>query len=592
MADVQRGLLKRWMPRGMSLGTGVAGGGTLVERVMAARGLAERRAAEAFFDVRLSQLHDPSLMAGLDRAATRIMEEVAAGGPVVIYGDYDVDGVTGTAILMHTIRSVRPDADVSWYIPHRVEEGYGLNREAIEQIAASCIERGARVGRRGLIVSVDCGVTAVGPAIAARDAGVDLIITDHHNGPSAVEDLPCAYAVVHPRRPDSAYPFGELSGAGVAYKLAWRLATLASGSSKVNERLRQVLIELLALAALGTIADVVPLVGENRVLAKHGLGRIKNSPIVGLRALVEASGLAGDEVDAQGVGFKLAPRLNACGRLGHANEAVELLTTDDAARAHEIAEGLTNTNNERRRVEHEIFERACSLAEAAGMHREDRRAIVLAEVGWHTGVVGIVCSRLVEKYGRPCILLGRDGEVCHGSGRSVEGFSLHAALEECREHLMQFGGHDMAAGMRVEAGKLNAFVDAFVNIANERIAVEQLGGVVHFDADASLEELSVEVVKQLGRMEPFGRDNPPVCLRVCGLRIVEAPRLLGGTGKHLALRVADEHGRWSRLVAWGWGERAGELRVGHRIDAVVTPKVSTFQGERVEPVIEDVRVHR
>jgi single-stranded-DNA-specific exonuclease len=589
--EVQRGLLKRWMPRGIGAPVGGNGGG-LVDRVLAARGLVGRSAAEAFFDVRLSQLHDPSLMPDLDRAAGRILDEVMAGGPVVIYGDYDVDGVTATAILMHTIRAIKPDADVSWYIPHRVEEGYGLNREAVEQIARSCVERGAKVGRRGVIVSVDCGVTAVEPARAAREMGVDLIITDHHNGPATVDGLPDVFAVVHPKRLDSAYPFGELSGAGVAYKVAWRLATLASGSAKVNERLRGVLIELLALAALGTIADVVPLVGENRVIARYGLGRIKNSPIVGLRALVEASGLAGDEVDAQGVGFKLAPRLNACGRLGHANEAAELLTTSDAGRAKEIAEGLTATNDERRRVEHEIFDRACEMVEAAGMHLEARRAIVLADEGWHTGVVGIVCSRLVERYGRPCILLGREGEMCHGSGRSVDGFSLHGALEMCREHLLQFGGHDMAAGMRVELSRLEAFVESFIAVANERISVEQLGGVVRFDADATLSEMSVEVVKQLGRMEPFGRENPQVCVRVRGLKIVEQPRLLGSTGRHIALRVQDEAGRWSRLVAWGWGDRIDELRTGQRIDVVVTPKVSNFNGERVEPVVEDVYVWR
>lgn len=581
---VQRGLMKRWLPRGGGLR---AANGTLVERVMAARGMDSPGAAEAFFDIRLSQLHDPSLMPDLDRAARRILEELGRGGQVVIYGDYDVDGVTATAILMRMMQAIAPGARVWWYIPHRVDEGYGLNPDAIAQVCAQI-----HAGGSGVIVSVDCGVTAVAEARIAAEAGIDLIITDHHNAPPSLDALPPAFAVVHPRRPDSAYPFGELSGAGVAYKLAWRLATLSAGRARVSDAMRDLLIELLALAALGTIADVVPLVGENRVIARYGLGRIQNSPFVGLRALVQASGLAGEDVDAQGVGFKLAPRLNACGRLGHANEAAELLTTSDAGRAREIAEGLTETNNQRRKVESAIFEEASLLAQAAGMTSDDRRAIVLANEAWHTGVVGIVCSRLVERYARPCILMGREGALCHGSGRSVEGFSLHAALEACSEHLISFGGHDMAAGMRVESSRLDAFVEAFTGIANQRIAVSDLCGAVEFDADSSLDELSVDMVRQLSRLEPFGRQNPPVRLRLCALRIVEPPRLLGSTGKHLALRVRDREGRWARLVAWGWGLRIDELRNGQEIDAVVTPKVSTYGGLKVEPVIEDVCIRR
>ncbi|MCG3124456.1 MAG: Single-stranded-DNA-specific exonuclease RecJ [Phycisphaerales bacterium] len=577
---VQRGLTRRWRPRPCPPPqTGQA----LLQRVLAARGLVDPATAARFLDVRLNHLHDPSLIPDMDKAAQRLLDEVRRGGRVVIYGDYDVDGVTAIAILVRTVRAIHPGADIGWYIPHRVEEGYGLNREAIGQLCSS----GAN-----LIVSVDCGVTAIEPALVAARRGVDLIITDHHNPPASMDDLPRAHAVVHPRRPDSRYPFSDLSGAGVAYKLAWRLATLACGSSKVTGELRGVLIELLALAALGTIADVVPLVDENRVIARFGLGRIQHSSFVGLRSLVEASGLAGENVDAQGVGFKLAPRLNACGRMGHANEAAELLTTDDPAKAAQIAQGLTALNNARRRVEQAIFDRACELAVAAGMDRPDRRAIVLADDSWHTGVVGIVCSRMVEKYGRPCILLGRENNQCHGSGRSVEGFSLHAALVRCAEHLTSYGGHDMAAGMRVESAKLDAFTESFIGVANECLAPEDLCQSVEFDTDAALAELTVDAVRQFDRLEPFGRGNPPVRLRLRGLTVAEAPRLLGSTGKHMELRARDSSGSWTRLVAWNWGSRLTEIRAGHRIDAVVAPRVSDFNGPRVEPVIEDLCILR
>lgn len=575
-----RGVLKRWL-RAAGAGLEGSGGGLpLIERILRARGLGEAERSAAFLDPRLTHLHDPSLIPDLDRAAERMLAGIRAGQQIVIYGDYDVDGVTATAVLYHTMMGIAPEARVVSYIPHRVEEGYGLNSEAIRQIC----ESGA-----GLIVSVDCGVTGIEPAIVAAEAGVDLIITDHHNPPSSVEGLPRAYAVVHPRRPDSKYPFGELSGAGVAYKLAWRLATLASGSAKVRPDLRELLIELLALVSLGTIADVVPLVGENRVLARFGLSRIKHSGIVGLRALVDASGLSGENIDSEGVGFKLAPRLNACGRMGHAREAVELLTTTDEARAAEIAGQLTRQNSERRRVELEIFGRACEMAESAGMTGEDRRAIVLADESWHTGVVGIVCSRLVERYSRPCILMGREDGVCHGSGRSVEGFSLHGALVSCAEHLVSYGGHDMAAGLRVSDARLGSFVDAFTRIANEQIPVERLCGSLAYDADALLPELSVEAVRQLERLEPFGRENPAVRVRLRGLRIVE-PRTMGAGGKHLALRVKDRDGVHMRLIAWSWGERARSLPAGRDIDAIVTPRISTFDGVKVEPVIEDVMV--
>jgi len=576
-----RGLTRRWRTRGQADASL-----SLVDRVMASRGLIGD-AASAMLDPSLIDLHDPSLMPDLDRAATRLLEAMSAREPIVVYGDYDVDGITATAILVRTLRAIDPGADVRTYVPHRLDEGYGLNSEALQRLASE----GARV-----VVSVDCGITAAQPALAAKACGLELIITDHHNPPSTEAELPDAFALVHPRGPGSEYPFGELCGAGVAYKLAWRLLTLHANSERLPKVLRSLLLDLLAFAAMGTVADVVPLVGENRVLTRFGLGRISESPFVGLRALVDASGFAGEKIDTERVGFALGPRLNACGRMGHAREAVDLMLTDDLEEAERIAHELTKLNDQRRKTEREIVEAAAERAETLGMTGPDRRAIVLADPEWHPGVVGIVCSRLVEKFGRPTILLQHnEAEAsCSGSGRSIDGFNLHAGLEACSEHLSTFGGHDMAAGMRLAAGSLDAFTEAFVTHANERLAPDDLIPTIGYDTSATLEELSGAAVRSLLRLAPFGRSNPRVSLRVDGVRLSEAPRIMGQRGDHLALRLESGSGvnrSALRVVAWGWGEHAPKLIQGSTVDVVITPKLNTWNGQtKVEAELRDLNI--
>jgi single-stranded-DNA-specific exonuclease len=577
------GMLGRWRCRAIAGAAGDVGPGLppLVARVLAGRGLDGERAAE-FLKPTLMQMHDPSLMPDADRAAERILTAMRAGEPIVIYGDYDVDGVTATSILFHVIKAIDAAALVTTYVPHRVEEGYGLNAEAIAELAKG----GARV-----IVSVDCGVTAVGPAKVAREHGVDLIITDHHNPPASEAELPEAYAVVHPRRPGSKYPYGELCGAGVAFKLAWRLGTMAAGGGKVPGPVRALLLDLLALASLGVIADVVPLTGENRVIARFGLSRVKTSPLIGLAALVEASGLSGENVNAEDVGFKLGPRLNACGRMGHARDAVELFTVAGPERAAEIAAMLCTQNDARRKTERAIFEEADAMAIEAGMTGPDRRAIVLAKEGWHPGVVGIVCSRLVERYHRPTILMHRSDGMCGGSGRSIDGYSLHAGLEHCRDLLTSFGGHDMAAGMKLTDGNLPAFVEAFTSHANARIAPSDLVGTFEYDCDASLAEVDFEGVSGLECLSPCGRENPSVRVRLVGVRVIARPEVFGKQNTHLSLRVGDHSGRSMRLVGWGWAERRDRLAVGMTIDALIAPRISVWNGDRrIEGEIADLMV--
>lgn len=578
----RRGLTRMWKPRSAES----QGRGSLVERVLASRGITDPAVSASFLNPSLLHLHDPSLMVDLDRGAERILRAAASGEPIAIYGDYDVDGVTATTILYHTLKTIAPESDVRTYIPHRLEEGYGLNTSAIEQLGAE----GARV-----IISVDCGITALEPALAAKRAGIDLIITDHHSPPAEEAGLPEAFAVVHPRRPGAGYPYGELSGAGVAYKLAWRLASMHCGTARVSPALRTLLLEMLAFAALGAIADVVPLTGENRVLTSFGLARIKGSSNPGLRALIEASRLAGEKIDTEQVGFSLAPRLNACGRMGHAREAVELFTTATGDRAMEIAKNLTKLNDVRRATERKITEQAMKMAEAAGMTRPDRRAIVLAHEDWHPGVVGIVCSRLVDRFGRPTILLQRKEGICGGSGRSIEGFSLHGALEQCARHLSSFGGHDMAAGMKLDPANLEAFAAAFIEVANAGITEEQLTPSLSVDCDAMLEELTPEAVRDLERLAPFGPGNPRPRIRLVDVVLATRPEPFGSDASHLSLLIKSTasraEARTVRVVGWKWAENRDRLAAGVAIEAVVYPKLNTWNGRtRVEPELADLRV--
>ncbi|MBL8875275.1 MAG: single-stranded-DNA-specific exonuclease RecJ [Phycisphaerae bacterium] len=552
----------------------------LIQRVLDARGIS----GPGFLQPSLKQLHEPSLMPGLEPAAARIFKAIRERQRIVIYADYDVDGVSAAAILWHMIRAIEPSAAVATYLPHRLEEGYGLNAEAIAKLCDN----------HDLIISVDCGVTAVGPARIAGERGVDLIITDHHTPPRDAGGLPPALAIVHPLVPgETPYPFPDLCGAGVAFKVAWRLATIASGAARVTPELQKVLIELLALAAMGVIADVVPLRGENRVLARFGLDQIKRSAMVGVRALRDESGLGGDEVDASDIGFRLGPRLNAIGRLGHAREALEMLTTADESRARQIAESLTGWNDERRRMEAKITEHAAGLAIGAGMTDGSRRAIVLCDQAWHRGVVGICCSRLVGLYHRPTILLQREGDLCHGSGRSIEGFDLHAALEACAEHLESFGGHAMAAGLKVRSDRLGAFEQAFVAYANERLSPDHLVPRRVVDAECVIGELNMAQAEALDSLAPFGRENARPLLLVRGATIASEPRALGKTGKHI--RFDLKHGSSTlRVKAWNWTTdlvtSGTALRPGRAFDVLVSPEINNWNGRKsVEATLEDLR---
>lgn len=567
---------------------------TVIAQVLLNRGIFDAEECTKFLSPSLKCLHDPALMPNLKKAAERVARAITAKEKIVVYGDYDVDGITATSILWHAIKLL--GGEVDWYIPHRIDEGYGLNAGALAEI----IERGAKV-----VITVDCGVTAIEPAKVAKERGVDLIITDHHewHEGDGNPQFPDCFTIVHPRLKeddagnDCAYPNGALCGAGVAFKLAWGIGVAASGGSpRVSQPFREYLVEATALAALGTIADVVPLVGENRILAAFGLSGLKASKLVGIQALIESSQLTGKTLDSYHVGFLLAPRLNACGRMGHAREAVEMLTCADRARAIAIATELESKNKERQAMERSIVETAVQMVIDQKLDGEDCRAIVLGADGWHPGVIGIIASRLVDKFCRPTIMVAFNdnngsGVIGQGSGRSIAGFHLSRALEACGEHLETYGGHEMAAGLKVKPKNFEAFRSSFCQYAFEHLAPEQLVPELKLDAEANLRQVTAALVGDLQRLGPFGHGNRKPVFFSRNIEIAAPPRRVGKTGNHLQLFL--KQGNLSmKAIAFGFGtdELMDRLKAGVRVDVAFEPTINEFNGFRnVELEVKDLQ---
>lgn len=538
----------------------------VVAQLLANRGIHDPDLAKRFLEPNLVALHPPELLPGIRPAVERIAHAIQHDEKICIFGDYDTDGVTGTAILVTIIEKL--GGKPSFYIPHRLEEGYGLNVEAIRQLHAS---------GTSLLISVDCGITACSVADEARRLGLDLIITDHHE---LAAELPDALALVHPRLPDSHYPFGELSGSGVAFKLAWALAQFMSGSERVSPPMREALLDAVGLAALGLVADVVPLRDENRIFVRHGLQRLVSHPPLGVQALVEAAGLKGKEIRAEDVSFKLAPRLNAAGRLGCALLVVELLTTRSPARAREIAECLEGYNTQRQTIERKMTQQAKEMVEEKGFAGDP--AIVLAGADWHSGVVGIVAGRLVEHYARPVILvaLKPGDEPSSGSGRSIPGFDLHLALAECTEELLTHGGHAMAAGLRVLPSRIDAFRERFVKAAENALPQGPPRPILRLDAEVPLSALTLGLLRDIDRLEPYGAENPKPRFLASGLTVEGEPRTMGATARHIHFRVR-QGGTVIRAVGFGMADRLEELMsAGGACSLAFSPKLNEWQGQR------------
>ncbi len=497
------------------------------------RGLGDPDAAKAFLRPELERLSDPLVWADMGEAVAVIARAVRGGSPILVHGDYDVDGQCAAALLTRVLRTA--GATVEAFVPHRLRDGYDFGPAGI----AAAQRAGAR-----LIVTCDCGITAVDAVAQARAAGLEVVVTDHHLPGDA---LPAANAVLDPRRPDCPSADKDLCGTGVAFKLAQALCRALGLSPNLP-------LHFLDHVALATVADVVPLAGENRILVRHGLKLLAQSRWAGLRALVETAGLAGKPLRAGHVGFILAPRLNAAGRIGDAQDGLRLLLSDDPEEARRLARELETLNARRQEIDQRILVEATDLAEAT--LGPDDRALVLAAEEWHPGVIGIVASRLVERFGRPTFLIGWEGDLGRGSGRSVEGFDLHQALHAVGACLERYGGHRMAAGLTIRRDRFEEFRVAFLRVAREFLRPEDLAPVQRVDLEVPLGAVSAELERLVRYFEPCGAGNPAPVFGVRGARAVGARRV---GGNHLRFTLADDSGalpavgfRWADLVPSEW----------------------------------------
>jgi single-stranded-DNA-specific exonuclease len=530
----------------------------VVARLLCLRGHGDPEAAFRFLNPALDQLHDPFRLADMDRAVTRLEQALARRERIAIHGDYDVDGITSTVILRRALEML--GGDVVHFIPERLRDGYGLQPAAIERLHGEGV---------GVIVSVDCGIRSAEAAARATALGVDLIITDHHEPDGT---LPAALAVINPKRHDCTYPDKHLAGVGVALKLVQALCARA-GRDKW-------LPAFVKIAAIGTLADVVPLVGENRIIARHGLASLSRGPhTVGLRALLEASGLLGKTIDSYQVGFILAPRVNAAGRMSTPDIATRLLLATDEALGEEargLAQQLNEENLRRQQEEADLVvhaRKAIDTDPAVGAHN----VLVVGGTGWHRGVIGIAASKLVDAYCKPAIVLSIDGDVAHGSCRSIPDFDMLAALEHCTDCFVKFGGHRQAAGLTMEAARVPEFRAKINAYADDVLEPDQLRPRLRIDGPLTLKAINHELMRGLDAMGPFGMANPRPVFHAGPLQVVDGPRTL--KERHLKMTFSQE-GRRMRAIAWRAAERA-EFLTRHKaaVNLAFSLEKNEFQGD-------------
>ncbi|MEZ6096919.1 MAG: single-stranded-DNA-specific exonuclease RecJ [Pirellulaceae bacterium] len=550
----------------------------IVAKVLANREITDVRQLDSFFDLRMTCLRPPEQLPGVTEAVDAILDAVANGKRICVYGDYDCDGMTSTAIMLKCLQQL--GANTTYFVPNRIDDGYGLNCERIRELAGKGVE---------FLISVDCGVASLQPAKTAKELGIPLVVTDHH---LPGETLPDVTAIVHPGLPGGDYPFSGLCGAGVAFKLAWALCKKHSGSEKLPPAQRDMLFQALSLAAIGTIADVVPLVDENRILVHHGLKRIAEWGGLGVNFLMQHCKLAGKaELSAEDVGFMIAPRLNASGRLGQAQLGVELLVCDQASRAEQLAAYIDNLNKSRDSLERSIIREANKMLQS-DFDPTMEPALVLAHPKWHPGVIGIVAGRLAEKHNRPTIVLSMDPmsqEPATGSGRSASGLNLYEALHACRSHLKTFGGHAAAAGLKIQNESIDQFREDFCEFVRENITAEQQTPELQIDAEVALCELTSQSVFQLESLAPFGNGNPRPVLCAHQVQVVGEPQTMGTDGRHLAVRLGQDDVQL-RAVAFGAGEWSKELMPNQCYDFAFKPVINDFRGlNRVELQLVDFR---
>ncbi|WP_273483852.1 single-stranded-DNA-specific exonuclease RecJ [Desulforamulus ruminis] len=526
----------------------------ILAQLLINRGIYTLDQARFFLGSELDTLFSPWLMKDMDKAVQRILAAKNRKESILVYGDYDVDGITGTTVLVLALRKI--GCTVDYFIPHRLEEGYGLNQEALERAAAQGVS---------LVITVDCGISGYQEVARAKDLHLDVVVTDHHEPPLL---LPEAVAVVDPKQADCGYPFKELAGVGVALKLVQGLYQQAGIGPKEWE-------EYLDLVCLGTVADIVPLQGENRIIVKHGLPRMVGNNRPGLQALIKISGIKAETLGTRELGFGLAPRLNAAGRMGDAALGVELLLAGDVHEAEKMAEALNKGNQERQQVEAKVLAQALEMVEADPELAQDK-VLVLASANWHPGVIGIVASRLADRFYRPVFMISLEDGKGKGSARSIPGFNLYQAMVSCQDFLEQFGGHAMAAGFSIDEDKIADFRSRMNQAAQEALTEERLTPNLDLDALVNLAQLSMDTVQELDQLSPFGHCNPGPVLGCCEARVVQC-REVGKNGGHLKMRVRED-----QVVLDGIGFNLAsysEMLATHdQVDMAFVPSINVWNG--------------
>lgn len=537
----------------------------LAAAALCARGIDTPEAARAFLETDPAKLHDPMLLPDMAKARDTIRRAIEQGKKIAVFGDYDVDGVTSTCVMTRVLRSL--GADVRHYIPDRLSEGYGLSMGAMDRLAQDGI---------GLIVTVDSGVSAFEEIARARELGMEVVVTDHHE---CREELPDANAVVNPKRADSIYPFAELAGVGVAFKLASALAG--------DGQQRAVLEQYADLVALGTVADVMPLVGENRIIVAAGLRRMAETQNVGLSMLLHESGQQGKRLTASTISFILAPRINAAGRLGHADMAAELFLTDDLRRAQTLAMALCEQNKQRQATENQILEQALQKLRREYDPLEDQ-VIVLAGEGWHHGVIGIVSSRICDRYACPTVLIALEDGIGKGSGRSVKGFNLYEALCDSAPLLERFGGHELAAGLTIREENIQQFHENMEVWAREHVNPQELMPILHIDCPIAPEFISTEATRGLDVLEPFGMGNPQPVFSMCDLLVEEITPI--SSDRHVRLTLSKD-GQTYTAMLFGTGQGGCGFAQGNYVDAAFCLEINEYRGRcSVQLVIRDIQL--
>ena len=534
----------------------------LTAQLLANRGIKDSSSAEEFLSCSLSSSPDPMLLKDMNKALPRIKDAIRSGERILVYGDYDVDGITAVATLYSSLKNL--GANVTNYIPNRLEEGYGLNMGAIKRAHKDDV---------GLIITVDCGITSFKEIEYAGSLGIDTVITDHHE--ILESRIPNAHAVINPLQEDCKYPFKHLAGVGLAYKL---VKALYEGTSFFAE-------DFLDLVSLGTVADIVPLIGENRVLAKHGLEEINRRNRVGVNALMEVSGLSDKEILSGHIGFILGPRINAMGRIGSPQKALDLILSEDKEEALRLAKMLNTENRSRQKIEADILEGALSRVERE-VNFKHHKVIVLASENWHPGVIGIVASRIADRFYRPTILISLDGKFGKGSGRSIEHFHLFEYLLRCKDYLVGFGGHEGACGITIDKDKIDEFRDKINEEAARDVEEHVFSPKLDIDMDVPLNMLNENVINEIDSLSPFGQDNPRPILVSRNLIVKDGPRQIGKSG--FKMWVTDNR---ITCEAVSFGKNNLDIpKTGSGVDLAYIPSINNWQGlQSIQLELRDIR---